>query len=74
MRTLCYLLIRVSLICPSAVLSAVLRGQVQPYMRALCYELPDAPLAPGELSDLQGRVTRLESVMRDVQLLAYKFR
>ncbi len=48
--------------------------QVEPYIRARVFSLPDPLPSRQELCDLPLAVDQLDDVMRDVQMLAAKFR
>ncbi len=48
--------------------------QVQPYMRAELYHMPDAPILARDLGSVSSQLEQLRAVMRDIQNLCSKFR
>ncbi|GAX84699.1 hypothetical protein CEUSTIGMA_g12121.t1 [Chlamydomonas eustigma] len=48
--------------------------QVEPFMQARVFPMPDAPLRQQDLEQLKTQLELLRSIMKDVQLLASKFR
>ena len=48
--------------------------QVEPFMRASVFPMPDAPIMPRDMAAVEARLGELRDVMRDVQNLASKFR